>query len=199
MGQSSNAMYSDAGFCEDGWLIDDEASPEDLEVVLSGPNSGHQRVSAVLMAELNRHFDAELGDPGGWRIHYRPEVHLGLDLLMPDLAGWRKERMPVQPGPARRIVPLAPDWVCEVLLPNTAAIDRGRKMSGYARVGVRRVWLIDPEARTVEVYLRDSEGWELLSCFQDCAVARAEPFDEVALELGRLWLPEQESTLALQP
>jgi Uma2 family endonuclease len=194
MGQRSNAVCTDVEFtaAEDGW-IDDVASPEELEVVLSGASNGHQRVAAVLMGELNRHFDAALGNPGGWWIHYRPEVHLGGEVQMPDLAGWRRERLPVQPGPTRRILALAPDWVCEVLLPNTAAIDRGRKMSGYQRVGVRCVWLIDPASRTVEVFLRDGEGWELLSCFRGDAVARAEPFDEVALELGRLWLPEESS------
>ncbi|XXF81469.1 Uma2 family endonuclease [Myxococcaceae bacterium GXIMD 01537] len=188
MEQSDKSPWDELGLIslEDGWP--EEALAEDGPPATVGAAGGHQRVAAVLMAELKRRFDADLGKLGGWWIHYRPQVHLGAEVLVPDLAGWRQSRLPESPGPARQVEALAPDWVCEVLLPTTASIDRGRKMSGYQRVGVPCLWLIDPVGHTLEVYLRDRTGWELLSCFSEDAVVRADPFDEVALELGPLWL-----------
>jgi Uma2 family endonuclease len=153
------------------------------------PASRHAQVVFVLSRVVGD-FSEPLGGtgPGGWWILFEPELHLGRDILVPDLAGWRRERMPVLSD-----VPyfdLAPDWACEVLFPSTARIDRVRKMRIYAREEVQHVWLVDPSARTLEVYRRDNLYWVLLNTHEEAEVVRVEPFDAVELELSRWWLPE---------
>ncbi len=114
-----------------------------------------------------------------------PELHFGLNVIVPDLAGWRRERMPRVPD-----VPffeLPPDWLCEVLSPSTARIDRSRKMRHYARARVQHIWLVDPIATTLEVYRLDGDGWRLVDAYGGDAKVRPEPFDAVELDLTNLW------------
>lgn len=174
-------------------LLGGQATADELHAdgaaIPPGPISEHQRVAAALMAELHRHFDADLGALGGWWIHYRPCVQLGDEEHMPDLVGWRRERLPRQRHPSEPATRVTPDWVCEVLLPHTALMDRSQKMAHYEHVGVPRVWLVDPMTRTLEVYLRDRMGLELTACFEGDCIVRADPFDDVRLHLGVLWLP----------
>ncbi|WP_332468451.1 Uma2 family endonuclease [Cystobacter fuscus] len=128
--------------------------------------------------------------PGGWWILNEPEVHLGRQVLVPDRAGWRRERAP---GLLERDDPffdLAPDWVCEVLSPSTVALDRGRKLAIYHQEGVGHAWLVDPRAHTLEVYGRGEKGWRLVSHHGGEETVRAEPFDAEPLELGLLWAPK---------
>jgi Uma2 family endonuclease len=87
---------------------------------------------------------------------------------------------------------LAPDWVCEVLSPSTARLDRARKLPRYHREGVGHVWLVEPLAHTLEVLRREPAGWLLMATFAGEEVVRAEPFDALPLELGLLWLPSPE-------
>jgi len=103
-------------------------------------------------------FDDEPGQegPGGWVFMPEPELHLRGDVLIPDLTGWRRERMPELPDVVG--VDLAPDWVCEVLSPSSEALDRNRKMTVYAREGVKHLWLVDPRPQTVEVYRLEESG-----------------------------------------
>ena len=130
-------------------------------------------------------FDRGRGGPGGWIILYEPELHLHADVVVPDLAGWRRERMPEMPvGPAFE---LAPDWACEVLSPSTASVDRIVKMAIYAREGVPHVWLVHPIDRTVEAYRLEAGRWMVVGTWGDDAKARIEPFDAVDLELAALW------------
>jgi Uma2 family endonuclease len=115
-------------------------------------------------------------------------------VLVPDLAGWRRERMPKMPNvPAFE---LPPDWSCEVVSPSTERIDRARKMGIYARVKVGHLWLVNPLVRTLEVYRLDGDGtWTLMATHEGNARVRAVPFDAVELELSRWWLePETEET-----
>ena len=132
-------------------------------------------------------FHRGRGGPGGWVILDldEPELHLGPDVLVPDLAGWRRERMPTVPDVAA--FELAPDWLCEVLSPSTVAVDRVRKMPVYAREGVTHVWLVDPLARTLEVFRREGPGDARVNAWADEDRVRAEPFDAIELELGILW------------
>src|SRR5262249_43277111 len=107
------------------------------------PALRHSLVTSRLGAQLGPAFDAPAGSPdgpGGWMILYEPELHLGEDVLVPDLAGWRRIRMPVIPNTS--YATLAPDWVCEVLSPSNTALDRARKMPIYAREAVGHAWLI---------------------------------------------------------
>jgi Uma2 family endonuclease len=123
--------------------------------------------------------------PGGWFILNEPELHLGEDVLVPDLAGWRRERMPVfQRTPAFE---LAPDWVCEVLSPSRAWVDRSVKLPVYAREGVSHAWLVDPEARTLEVFRLEGGRYSLLGTHEGADRVRAEPFEDFELELALLW------------
>lgn len=125
------------------------------------------------------------GGPGGWWILYEPEMHLGTDVLVPDWAGWRRSRMPRMPETAYFTV--APDWVCEILSPSTATLDRGKKLAAYAREGVAHAWLIDPLARTLEVLRLEAGQWQWIATHEGTDVVRAEPFGEVDLALRALW------------
>jgi Uma2 family endonuclease len=117
------------------------------------PASRHARASSRLGVRLGGAFDSDDGNPGGWILLDEPELHLGEDVLVPDMAGWRRHRMPEMPlTPA---FDLASDWICEVLSPGTAALDRTQKLPIYAREGVAHAWLVDPIEQTLESFRRD--------------------------------------------
>lgn len=182
------------------------AAPEHLvaeivggELVLSPrPAPRHANASAGLRGSLDG-FHGEDGEgggegPGGWWILFEPEIHFGppddLIVVVPDLAGWRRERLPELPEDA--YFTLAPDWVCEVVSPSNAGFDRIRKSSIYAREGVRHLWFVDPGSRTLEVYrlTPDEAGvgrWLLVAGHVEDDEVRAEPFDALPLRLRRLW------------
>jgi len=122
--------------------------------------------------------------PGGWVILDKPELHFGNDVLVPDLAGWRRTRMPRVPAEA--YLTLAPDWICEVLSTSTEAIDRGKKLRIYAHESVAHAWLVDPLAHTLEVVCLEAGRWSQLGRYEGQARIRAAPFD--AIELGALWI-----------
>jgi len=160
-------------------LLDGELS------LVPRPAMGHTVVASTLGAELGGPFQRGRGGPGGWWILDEPELHLAADVLVPDLAGWRRERMPEMPR-----VPyfeLAPDWVCEVLSPSTAGLDRVKKLGIYLREGVGYVWFVDPEGRTLEVFRREAQAYVVAQTFTGDDPVRAEPFDAIELELGLLW------------
>ncbi|MCP3065491.1 Uma2 family endonuclease [Myxococcus sp. K38C18041901] len=169
-----------------GQIVDGEL------IVMPRPASPHAVTHTALLAELFNPFHRGRGGPGGWWLLSEPELHFRKDVLVPDLAGWRRERMPEIPD-----VPyfnLAPDWVCEVLSPSTASLDRAKKKRIYAREGVGHVWLVDPKARTLEVFRRDGERWVELGTYSGDERVRAEPFEALELVLGDLWLtPEVKS------
>lgn len=148
------------------------------------PAAPHARAASRLGVELGP-FDRNKGGPGGWIILDEPELHLHGDALVPDLAGWRRERMPELPDVAA--FELAPDWVCEVLSPSTQSHDRVKKMRVYAREGVGHVWLIDPLAQTLEVYTAANGAWLRSQTAQGAEKIRAEPFSELELDLAALW------------
>lgn len=149
------------------------------------PATPHATASTNLTGELYGPFRKGIGGPGGWVILDEPELHLGPDVVVPDLAGWRRERMPETPvAPA---IELPPDWVCEVLSPSTEATDRADKMPIYAHAGVKHAWLIDPELRTLEVFRLDAGGWRVVGTYRNNAKVRVEPFDAVELDLATLW------------
>jgi Uma2 family endonuclease len=151
------------------------------------PASPHAWASSQLGGVLLPPFMNGRGGPGDWIILDEPELHFGKDVLVPDLAGWRRSRMPR--APKAPYFTLAPDWVCEVLSPSTEQLDRKRKMPIYAREGVRHVWHIDPLEHVLDVYRLEGGTWRGLDSFVDEALARAEPFDALALELELLWMP----------
>ena len=115
----------------------------DGELFLSPrPAPRHAVASSALGMAIGGVRSTGTGGPGGWWILDEPELHFGDDVVVPDLAGWRRERMPAIPDAA--FFTLAPDWVCEVLSPSTERIDRGRKLRIYAEAGVAHAWLVNP-------------------------------------------------------
>ncbi len=161
---------------------------EIVEGVLSThprPAPPHARASSVLGGRIGDPFDFGEGGPGGWWIIDEPELHLGEDVPVPDVAGWRRERMPEFPDTA--FAALAPDWVCEVLSPSTRDLDRHGKRPVYAREGVRHLWFIDPLARDLEAFeLRDGE-WVLIATARNDDPVSIPPFEAIAFPLDALW------------
>lgn len=149
------------------------------------PAPRYARASSSLGFKLGSPFDNGDGGPGGWWILDEPELHLEMDILVPDLAGWRRERMPKLPEGA--YFELASDWVCEVLSPNTIRNDRVLKMPIYASQGVKHIWLVEPILRTLEVFENRPEGWLLLQVFENNDVVSIAPFDAISFDLGALW------------
>jgi Uma2 family endonuclease len=149
------------------------------------PGFAHQNVASVLGEELGPPFRRGRGGPGGWILLDDPELHLDAHILVPDLAGWRRERLPIIEDVA--FLTLAPDWVCEILSPATARLDRVRKLPIYAQTKVSHAWIIDPGARTLEVFRLEGERWSLLATHGDEQRVRAEPFDAIELDLSLLW------------
>ena len=155
-------------------------------VTSARPASPHAFAVSALAVVLGGPFFLGQGGPGGWQILYEPELQLGEHILVPDLAGWRRERMPHMP-----VVPrfeLVPDWICEVLSPSTQAVDRADKLPIYASHGVRHAWLIEPMGQTLEVYRLESERWVLLGTHRGAVAVRAAPFDAVDIDLSSLWI-----------
>jgi len=149
------------------------------------PASRHALASSALGSELGPPFHRGRGGPGGWWIIDEPELHFGDDVVVPDLAGWRRERLPEFPDtPA---FSLAPDWACEVVSPSTERLDRAKKMPVYAAAGVPHLWLVNPTACTVEVYRLADGRWLLLATHEGAQRVRAEPFEAVELDLAPLW------------
>ncbi len=157
-------------------------------VVSPRPAPPHALASSNIGVDLIPPFGRGRGGPGGWWILDEPELHLGPHVLVPDLAGWRRERMPVLPTEA--FFTVAPDWVCEVLSPSSGRIDRMRKLPIYLEHEVSWAWLVDPLARTLEVFERVAGRWTLASLHEGDATVRAVPFDAVEIEMGGWWIPE---------
>ena len=149
------------------------------------PAPRHADASSGLGGALRGPFDRGRGGPGGWRILDEPELHLASDVVVPDLAGWRRERLPRLPDEA--YFSLAPDWICEVVSPSTAAMDRVKKLAIYARERVSHAWLVDPIACTLEVLRLEEGRWTIFLTWSGLDTVRADPFDAIDLDLSLLW------------
>jgi Uma2 family endonuclease len=150
------------------------------------PAKPNAHAASVLGEELGPPFRRGRGGPGGWMLLDEPELHLRKDILVPGMAGWRLERMPELVDDVPYFT-LAPDWICEVLSPSTAELDRRRKMPIYAREGVSHAWLVDPLARTLEVLRREGDKWLIVTVAGCDDKGRFEPFDAIELDLSFLW------------
>jgi len=160
-------------------IVDDElwASPR--------PAPCHSRAWARLTGFIEPPFYQGRRGPGGWIILGEPEIHLGKQVLVPDLAGWKRTRLPRLPATA--YVPIAPDWVCEVISPSTARLDRAKKLGIYARESVQHAWLVDPLAQTIEVLRLEGGRWTVIATHAGDTVVRIEPFEDIEIEIGVLW------------
>ena len=174
---------------------------EDLPEVLTGeildgqlhtqprPSGPHGFTGSMLGAELLGPFHKGSGGPGGWWIIDEPEIHFvhDVEVTVPDLAGWRRERMPMLPTGHRFEV--IPDWMCEILSPSTASKDREIKMPLYAHYGVQFAWLIDPIKHVLEAYRLDAGTWHEIGRFAGTDRITVPPFDAVSIDLKSLWPP----------
>ncbi len=149
------------------------------------PAPKHARASSILGGSLTGPFDQGNGGPGGWWILDEPEIHLESTIIVPDIAGWKRERMPQIPDEA--FFSVVPDWVCEVASPSTAGLDRARKMPFYAQSGVKHFWLVDPIAKSLEVYENDHGRWVVVHTYVDDEKVWAVPFDAIEIDLSTLW------------
>ena len=152
----------------------------------------HAEVASALGALLINPLRLGIGGPGGWILIDKPQLHLEKsratdesNALVPDLSGWRRERLPERPLTA--FYEVVPDWICQVLSPATAVDARVEKMPVYARVGVKWTWLIDPVGRTLEGYELVANRWAMIAVHRDNQKVRVAPFDAFELDLRLLW------------
>lgn len=153
------------------------------------PRFAHANVETAIASALRDPFQQGRGGPGGWWILVEPGIEAGgSPEFSPDLAGWRRERLPVPPRdePIR----VVPDWVCEVMSPATRGYDQLRKRPFYARIGVAWLWYVDPDARTVIVSKLVGGAWMEVAVVGEDDKVRLEPFTEIELHLAEWWLPE---------
>jgi Uma2 family endonuclease len=149
------------------------------------PAGAHTRATSRLGFVLGPPFDFGEGGPGGWWILDEPELHLGPNVLVPDLAGWRRERM--SEPPHDHVFDIPPDWICEVTSPSSGRLDRLKKMPVYAREAVGFAWLLDPLQQTLESYERQDDRWVLLGTFGGEPLARIRPFEAIEIDLTRIF------------
>ena len=173
-----------------------DAPPNRVAEVLGGslytfprPASLHAAAASGLGFKLGNPFQYGQGGPGGWWIIGEPELHLGDDIVVPDLTGWRRERMPEYPDAAW--FSQAPDWVCEVLSPSTQALDEGVKKAIYAREGVPHLWFAEPRARWLAAFALRGTRYALLRKLTGNASVSLPPFDAITFSLGDLWPGEK--------
>jgi Putative restriction endonuclease len=149
------------------------------------PAPRHALAYSSLGVELGGPFQRGKNGPGGWWILDEPELHLGADVLVPNLAGWKRQRMPKLPDGAW--FELSPEWICEILSPSTAKIDRAEKMPLYAQAGVAHCWLVDPDLKTLEIFENREGKWLLLTVLESDASVSQPPFDAITFSLANLW------------
>ncbi len=162
-----------------GEIIDGEL------IVHPRPSRRHTYAASRLDKRLGSPYELGEGGPGGWIIIVEPEVQLGEHTLVPDLAGWKRERFIWEEDQNPISVP--PDWICEILSPSTYQLDRMKKMPIYANHGVGYFWLLDPIARILDTYKLESNNWIPLARFYENDKVRSEPFQEIEFDLGDLW------------
>lgn len=152
------------------------------------PRPGHGHSQVQLAGELSGPFHRGRGGPGGWWLLFEVEVELEAhEIVVPDLAGWRRARMPELPPD--RPIRVRPDWVCEILSPSNRWRDRGRKADLYLRFGVPHYWIVDPDDRGLEAFEARDGAWVRLGAWTDGDTPRVPPFDAIELDVGGLFPP----------
>ena len=140
-----------------------------------------------LSGELSCTFGRRSERPGGWQMLTEPELHLGPHVVVPDIAGWKRERL--TPFPETAFIETPPDWVAEILSPSTQALDRTDKLKVYGEFGIKHCWYVDPLARTLEVFQLTGTKYLLAATFKDADPVTAPPFEVHTFPLDVLWVP----------
>ena len=150
------------------------------------PAIPHAKAGSLIGAELGWPYGRDRGDPGGWWILYEPELHFGDDVIVPDWAGWRRERMPECPDAGYCVD--APDWVCEILSPSTRKLDLTKKRGIYAREGAQYLWFVDPDSRTLEALALRAGRWAQIALLSGDVTVSLPPFEAARFPLDSLWV-----------
>ncbi len=159
-------------------------------VTQPSPSMPHGAAQSALSGELSRPFQKGKGGPGGWVFVTVPELHISGHVLVPDIGGWKRERMPAVPKTAH--VNIAPDWICEILSESTEKYDRGLKRDIYREIGVQHLWLLDPGFKYLECFQCVANKWLLDGTYSGGEPVRVPPFDAIEISLNELW-PSEES------
>ncbi len=149
------------------------------------PVRRHGGAASVLGMATGNPYQLGVGGPGGWIFVDEPELHLGPHVCVPDIAGWRRERMTESADTP--YFEVAPDWICEVLSPSTEKYDKGDKLRIYAVYRVDHIWFVDPRVKSLEVFKRQDNDWVLKHAFFENDNVNAPPFDALTFKLGLLW------------
>ncbi len=149
------------------------------------PSPRHARAASRLSTRLATRFEDGEGGPGGWLFMIEPELHLGSQVVVPDVAGWKADRLSTEPAEA--FITIAPDWVCEILSPSTARLDRGPKRRIYAQAGVGHLWLLDPVAGELEAFGLKERHWVLLGTIPRGEPVSVAPFEAAPFPLDDLF------------
>lgn len=154
----------------------------------ASPSGPHGRTQSRVAAKIGGPYDRRPGNraPGGWWTVTAVEIELEAhQVYRPDVAGWRRERLPELPS--KSPITVRPDWVCEVLSESNASNDLVKKMRGYHRAGLPHYWIVDPREETLTVYRWTAEGFLLVLAADRQDRVRAEPFEELELFVGALF------------
>jgi Uma2 family endonuclease len=162
---------------------------EGVLYTMTKPRAPHQRTTLKIGGSIGDPFDDGRGGPGGWWIITEPGIELPNNTkeISPDVAGWRRERLPKLPR--KEPIRVVPDWVCEILSPTTRRHDLLHKLPYYAKVGVAHLWFVDLEARVVTVQRLEAGRWVTIGAYSDETEVRIEPFDVVMLNVASWWPP----------
>ncbi len=149
------------------------------------PSPRHSAAANALSGELTGPFQRGRGGPGGWVFFVEPEISIGEQLLVPDIAGWKRERLPTYPD--TNYFTISPDWICEILSGSTETRDRTVKMRIYAEAEVAHFWLIDPRLQILEAFELHAKRWLKIGAWSSDDEVRAPPFDAIVFSLADLW------------
>lgn len=161
------------------------------------PSNEHGFAYTSLTDEIVGPYQKGRGGPGGWLFLAEPQLRLGPHELVPDICGWRKDRMPRLPR-TKLVDNIVPNWVCEFLSDSTEKRDRGEKRTLYANYGVDHVWLVDPRVRSVEVFQRLERQWLAVGYFTDTEKMAAPPFEAITIDLSFLWPDDDPKPMAAE-
>lgn len=182
---------------EDLYSIPQDMTGEIIEgnlIATPRPSRKHGFCATALGAAVTAPYQyGQGGGPGGWVFIIEPEIGFGEDILVPDLAGWKKERFPFREE--SNWISVVPNWICEILSPTTFRNDKVKKMPLYARNGVEHIWLVDPVATTIDAFRLESGRWSLLGSYAESDKVRIEPFHEIEINLGNLWIESLQPSL----